>query len=286
MSDQLPSLPLFVDDYEAATAHLTIEEDGAYMRLLRLCWRTPRCSIPDDAEWIMRRMRVDQATYDRLVVPIIEEFFKRGRGRVFQKRLLQEFEYATAAKKAKKEAGKKGGIAKAQKNNENSSGNATVLPEANGKQNASPQPQPQPHSITLPNGNAAEPEKPGVQPELPVDPDKAFWDDTKAYLGKSRSGLIGKWVSEFGRDAVTGAVRAAKAEGDGAGAVDPPAFIAACLRNGQRRAEAAQREEDAAHAAFLARHPPQCLLESEWRALMGDEEFERQRSTLLIKEPT
>ena len=31
-----PYFPLHVADYEAKTAHLTIEEDGAYMRLLRL----------------------------------------------------------------------------------------------------------------------------------------------------------------------------------------------------------------------------------------------------------
>ena len=31
----LPYFPYYVDDYEADTAHLTIAEDGAYIRLLR-----------------------------------------------------------------------------------------------------------------------------------------------------------------------------------------------------------------------------------------------------------
>lgn len=33
----LPYFPLYVDDYEADTPHLTLEEDGAFSRLLRLC---------------------------------------------------------------------------------------------------------------------------------------------------------------------------------------------------------------------------------------------------------
>lgn len=229
MSDQLPSLPLFVDDYEAATAHLTVEEDGAYMRLLRLCWRTPRCSIPDDPEWIMRRLRVDRATYDRLIVPIIGEFFKRSRGRVFQKRLLQEFDYAVSAKRAKKEAGKKGGIAKAQKNNEKQSSNASILPEANAKQSASPQPQPQPHSITLADANdelgKIDPVEPPVEPD-PPDPDKLFWDGAKAYLGASRASMIGKWVKNHGREAAAKAITEAQVNR----AVDPIPYIERVLR--------------------------------------------------------
>ena len=77
MTDRLPTLPLFVDDYEAATAHLTLEEDGAYMRLLRLCWRTPGCSIPDDHAWIRRRMRATEEQYETVIKPLIKEFFVR-----------------------------------------------------------------------------------------------------------------------------------------------------------------------------------------------------------------
>ena len=65
----LPYFPMYPSDFEAKTSHLTLEEDGAYNRLLRLCWMTPGASIPDDDAWIMRRMRVDQATFDRVVRP-------------------------------------------------------------------------------------------------------------------------------------------------------------------------------------------------------------------------
>lgn len=272
MSEQLPSLPLFVDDYEAATAHLTIEEDGAYMRLLRLCWRTPRCSIPDDADWIMRRMRVDRTTYDRLIVPIIAEFFRRARGRIYQKRLLQEFDYAVSAKRAKSEAGKRGGIAKARKNNGNLSSNATDLPEAKGWQNASPQPQP--HS----------------NPPTPLP------DSGKVYAFEGRTVKLNQrdfdqWAQSYH------AIADLRAElqglddwlhgpkSDNAKRRDWFRIVSRSLGRKHDERVAAKQDEDKARAAFEARNPPQRLPESEWRAILGDGEFERRKGTLLIDGP-
>lgn len=111
MRDGPGYLPLYVDDYEAATAHLTIEEDGAYMRLLRLCWRQADGTIPDDDEWIMRRLRVDAATFERAVRPVLAEFFQRRRKRVFQKRLSAELERVRVLKSVRKSSGSKGGKA-------------------------------------------------------------------------------------------------------------------------------------------------------------------------------
>lgn len=78
----LPYFNLYPSDFEAKTSHLTLEEDGAYNRLLRLCWMTPGCSLPDDDAWIMRRMRVDAETYERVVRVVLDEFFTRENGRV------------------------------------------------------------------------------------------------------------------------------------------------------------------------------------------------------------
>jgi uncharacterized protein YdaU (DUF1376 family) len=88
----LPSMPLYVDDYEAATAHLTLEEDGVYNRLLRLCWRSPGCSIPDDERWLRRHLRVSEQQYQDIVLIIINEFFTRKNKRIFQRRQMKEFE--------------------------------------------------------------------------------------------------------------------------------------------------------------------------------------------------
>ena len=128
----IPYIPLYVTDYEADTAHLTLEEDGAYMRLLRLCWRTPGCSIPDDPEWIKRRLRVDDATYERSVAPVIEEFFSRAKARLSQPRLQREWERINETSQKRREAGKKGGRpSKSLKTAEKSESRAKAGPKQN-----------------------------------------------------------------------------------------------------------------------------------------------------------
>lgn len=107
-----PFMPLYVDDFEADTTHLSLEEDGVYNRLLRLCWRTAGCSLPDDPKWISRRLRVDIETYHRLVEPILREFFHRENGRVFQGRQRREFQAVCESYKKRASAGAKGGRAR------------------------------------------------------------------------------------------------------------------------------------------------------------------------------
>lgn len=136
-----PYLPLYVDDFEAATAHLTPEEDGIYNRILRLCWRTPGCSIPNDAAWIARKIRLSAADYERIAKPVVEEFFRVSRGRLVQKRLKAEYDDISRKKSARAKAGKKGGDAKALKTTENTSSNATTLL---GDTGAFPNPEPEP----------------------------------------------------------------------------------------------------------------------------------------------
>lgn len=87
-----PAFLLYVDDYEAATVHLSIEEDGAYMRLLRLQWRSPNCRLPNDHEWIRRRLRVSQDVYDSVIVRVLTEFFSSDGNYLFQQRLCDEYE--------------------------------------------------------------------------------------------------------------------------------------------------------------------------------------------------
>lgn len=110
-----PYIPLYIDDFEAATAHLTPEEDGIYNRLLRLCWRTPGCSLPNDHAWIARKIRMAADDFQRAGEPVLAEFFTLIRGRLTQRRLKTEYDDISRKKSARVEAGKKGGTAKAQK---------------------------------------------------------------------------------------------------------------------------------------------------------------------------
>jgi uncharacterized protein YdaU (DUF1376 family) len=151
-----PYIPLYIDDYDAATAHLSPEEDGIYGRLLRLCWRTPGCSIPNDPAWIARKIRLTAADFDRIAKPVIDEFFTLTRGRLIQRRLKREWDNVERKKSARKIAGKKGGIAKALKVQEKPASNATILlPDTR----AFPEPYPEPERETpkVPVGDASPP---------------------------------------------------------------------------------------------------------------------------------
>jgi uncharacterized protein YdaU (DUF1376 family) len=136
-----PYIPLYVDDFEAATAHLTPEEDGIYNRLLRLCWRTPGCSLPNDPAWIARKIRLSPADFERLAMPVLGEFFVLVRGRLSQRRLKLEYDNISRKKSARAAAGKKGGAAKALKTHETTPSNATGLPPHT---RAFPEPEPNP----------------------------------------------------------------------------------------------------------------------------------------------
>ena len=141
---ELPHMPLFIDDYEAATSHLSLEEDGAYNRLLRLCWRQPDCTIPDLDSWIIRMMRCDKETFERAVRPIIGEFFTEKNGRLFQKRQKTEHGYVKTVTSKRKEAGRKGGLAKSLKSKDNTDSKTTDLPEQKDSKALAPTPTPTP----------------------------------------------------------------------------------------------------------------------------------------------
>lgn len=104
-----PYFRFYPTDYEADTAHLTLLEDGAYSRLLRLCWMTPGCSLPDDEGWIFRRLRVRGDDEKQAVRSVLNEFFQRSDGRIFNDRLRSEYEQAIERHRAATENGKKGG---------------------------------------------------------------------------------------------------------------------------------------------------------------------------------
>lgn len=116
--DGLPFLPMWLAKWENRTAHLTIEEDGCYWRLIRLTWKTPTCSLPVDRAWLRRHMRVDDATFDRLVAPILAEFFTSDGGRWRNPKLSEVWAAQTDAHERRKDAGKRGGSATALKNKE------------------------------------------------------------------------------------------------------------------------------------------------------------------------
>lgn len=138
----LAYFPLYPDDFEADTAHLTLCEDGAFNRLLRLCWRTPGCSVPSDRTWIYRRMRAHNEADQKVVETVIAEFFKDDGERLSNARLSKEWLAANEAHTRRKSAGAKGGKAKALKTNEMAPSNASPMLKQ-------PEPEPEPIVVEL-----------------------------------------------------------------------------------------------------------------------------------------
>ena len=158
-----PFIPLYVDDFEAATAHLTLEEDGLYNRLLRLSWRTPGCSLPTDHAWIARKVRMPLDEFERVGAALLTEFFKVQRGRYVQRRLRDEYENISRKKSARQNAGKKGGDRKALNSKENFPGNATDLPAHT---RAFPEPYPEPEPLRE-DGGVVEREREAISADWP-----------------------------------------------------------------------------------------------------------------------
>jgi uncharacterized protein YdaU (DUF1376 family) len=131
----LPYFPMYPTDFEADTSHLTLAEDGAYNRLLRLMWMTHGCTLPADDKWLMRRLRVDAQTYDEVVRVVITEFFTVKNGRLSNAKLSRIFAETSAAHQKRVSAGAKGGSAKSLKTLSAASSNAQAMPK---------QPEPEP----------------------------------------------------------------------------------------------------------------------------------------------
>ena len=91
---QFRALMLWTDAWIADTCHLSRTERGTYMDLLILMWRTPGCSVPNDDNWLGKRMGMTAEQVAGELRPIISEFCQSDGNRIFQKRLRREFEHS------------------------------------------------------------------------------------------------------------------------------------------------------------------------------------------------
>jgi uncharacterized protein YdaU (DUF1376 family) len=102
---EFASLPLFTDSWVADTAHLTRAERGLYMDLIILCWRSPECRVPNEIDWIARKLKCTDDEIKSLE-RLISEFMRSTGNYLYQKRLLKEFRYTRASRKKKSDAAK------------------------------------------------------------------------------------------------------------------------------------------------------------------------------------
>jgi uncharacterized protein YdaU (DUF1376 family) len=133
----LAYFPFYVDRYEGDTAHLSMLDDGAYNRLLRLCWRSPGCKIPDDRAWIYRQMRATSDADRAAIDAVLAEYFRRAKGKTWSQKLLEIYEQVSDAHRIRSEAGKQGVAAKALKR-------ANKIPSNAEPKLKQPEPEPEP----------------------------------------------------------------------------------------------------------------------------------------------
>jgi uncharacterized protein YdaU (DUF1376 family) len=169
----LAYFPLYPTDFDADTGHLTMAEDGAYNRLLRLSWRCPEAKMPDDLDWICRKARAMTPEDRALIQAVLSEFFTRKGGKVFSKRLAEEYEKAHEAHAKRISAGSQGGKAKALKHKATKPSIAVAIPYQ-----PEPEPEPEPEEDFF---GSKEPQKARVAERQEDDGFEDFW---KAYPRK------------------------------------------------------------------------------------------------------
>lgn len=116
--NKLPSMPFFVDDYARDTAHLTLEEHGAYLLLLMSMWRH-KGSIPDDDKGNARLLGLQPRAWLRLkprLMPFFETYGPPDARTVTQKRLQKVWNYAVENSRKQSTKGKLGAKARYEKN--------------------------------------------------------------------------------------------------------------------------------------------------------------------------
>jgi uncharacterized protein YdaU (DUF1376 family) len=107
---KLPSMPFLVDAYLADTSHLTLEEHGAYLLLLMAMWR--RNGVIDDSDADNARiLGISTRAYLRLK-PRLMPFLQIYGGKMTQKRLAEQWNYAVENRLRQSEKGKAGAKAR------------------------------------------------------------------------------------------------------------------------------------------------------------------------------
>lgn len=111
-----PYMKLYVGDYLGDTHHLGVLEHGAYLLLLMAMWRAGGSLPAADANLAkLARCTPEQwAEVRNVVLP----YFQRSRSRLTHKRLAAELSKYDAVSDRRSEAGKRGAVEKARKNNE------------------------------------------------------------------------------------------------------------------------------------------------------------------------
>jgi uncharacterized protein YdaU (DUF1376 family) len=197
-----PFLPLFFGDFLASTAEWSGEERALY--LLALSYQWSMGSLPVDQKRIAKLVDYERRAFDGLWETVSKKFVERD-GRLYNLRLEQHRERSKEIGKIRSDYGRLGGVASGEARRRKAEANASVLLEANGKQEldqnrsngfsfAEAKSNHLSHPIQELNPKSQKP----ASPAQVSDPKKAIFDLGVSLLGESKRALIGKAVSQVG----------------------------------------------------------------------------------------
>ena len=124
----LPMMPWYPDQFAASTSTWTWLERGLYRTLLDLQWQTN--VLPADEKRLARACGIDVRTFRKLWETVRGKFQTVEGGGLQNFRLEEHRRACAELKRARTEAGRAGGLAKAQHSHGIASSNGTNLPVA------------------------------------------------------------------------------------------------------------------------------------------------------------
>lgn len=96
-------LPLFTDAYLGDTLHLSLEEHGAYLKLLMIAWRSNTCDLPDDDDRLAAMLAIPVRRWKKLKSAVFE-MWTLNNGRWQQKKLIKIREMVESKRKKRSNA--------------------------------------------------------------------------------------------------------------------------------------------------------------------------------------
>ena len=99
---EFPAMPFWFDAYYRDTQHLTYEEHGIYLHLIKLLWHAPAQRIPHDVTWMCRRFN----KHTPKAFALIEEFCQVEDGWVTQNKIRREFQHLAESREKQREKAK------------------------------------------------------------------------------------------------------------------------------------------------------------------------------------
>lgn len=104
-----PWVPFFCKDWMAKTVGLSLEEEGAFVRLFNAARTTSEdwCSLPNDDRKLARIVGCGMRKWLALRISLVPEFFFEHQGRLVNERLRQEAEKQTERREQQSFAGRR-----------------------------------------------------------------------------------------------------------------------------------------------------------------------------------